>query len=175
MRGRFPGLYGLPRSRATSRLVDVPWRDQTTRFTEPAVPMAHANQMKLAVLFAVISFVATVAHAAFASGERLAQSLRQERHGRRVFLYVVYLGGSGLKPSMRSLHIQPSRRWEWLRVGLPLIRQGKSCPGRRLSCHPSASDFPAKAAKVLYAARTRAGVSIVKAPPLSRNSIFKRG
>lgn len=52
----------------------MPWRDQTTRFTEPAVPMAHANQMKLAVLFAVISFVATVAHAAFASGERLAQS-----------------------------------------------------------------------------------------------------
>ena len=35
--------------------------------------------------------------------------LARNGHGRGVFLYVVYLGGSGLKPSMRSLHIQPTR------------------------------------------------------------------
>jgi hypothetical protein len=53
---------------------------------------------------------------------------------------------------------------------LPPIRHVKSCPGRRLSCRPSASDFPARAAKVrvssgwLITADCRAGFTSVPGP-----------
>ena len=112
--------------------------------------------MKPAVFFAVIFFVAPVAHAAFTSGKQLAQGCGN-RDMAGEFFCMAYIAGvldlnSQCGPSTFSLREAMGMVASWLAAYL----HGKSYPGRRLSCHPSASDFPARAANFALVGETAA-------------------
>jgi hypothetical protein len=103
--------------------------------------------MKRAVLFAVILFVAPAAHAAFTSGKQLSQGCgKRDMAGE--FFCMAYISGvldsnAQCGPYTFSLREAIGIVASWLAADP--ARQ--NLPGSELLYHPSASDFPARAAK----------------------------
>jgi hypothetical protein len=108
--------------------------------------------MRRAVLFAVLVFLAPVAHAAFSSGKQLAQACGN-RDMAGEFFCMAYISGvldsnSQCGPYPFNLREAMGMVASWLAAD----PARKICPGRRSLCHPSASDFPARAARVRVSA-----------------------